>query len=94
MERTERPLALDTVDRDGETRGSLILQDMGVLSISALHLLCTAGVLYMAAVLRKLLDPDRYARAALSVRLSSLDPNELYTYYIEWNQTPCQNCGK
>ena len=29
MERTERPLVLDTVDRDGETRGSesLILQD-------------------------------------------------------------------
>ena len=29
MDRTERPLALDTVDRDGETRGSesLILQD-------------------------------------------------------------------
>jgi hypothetical protein len=46
MDRTERPLALDTVDRDGETRGSLILQDtMGCdmggdvrsLSVSALY---------------------------------------------------------
>jgi hypothetical protein len=27
MERTETLLALDTVDRDGETQGSFILQD-------------------------------------------------------------------
>jgi hypothetical protein len=68
MERTESPLALGAVDRDGETRDSLIFQDtMGCdmggdvrsLSISTRYIYAAQGgdvLLYPAAALTDELD--------------------------------------